>query len=376
MHKKLGRLLIIILLISALSFTAAADSPELSAYSAILYSADTGDVLYEKNADERLLIASTTKIMTAITVLENCDPRESVEILPEYCCIEGSSMYITPEHSYTVRELLLGMMLVSGNDAATALAYHTAGSIEAFADMMNEKAEALDMVNSSFKNPHGLDEAGHYSTARDLALLASYCMNNVEFMSIVSTKSCNINDLTYVNHNKLLWNYEGCMGIKTGYTKASGRSLVSCCERDGMRLVCVTLGAPDDWNDHTKLYDLGYENYTLTHIGRDNFKAEFDVISGVKPHAAAVPAKDIVLLTQASDLVSTEIYMPKIIFAGFLEGEKSGKICVYINGELAATEDLVYTEKVETDLSQRLTLRERISRLFDVRSKPYYISER
>ena len=193
--------------------------------------------------------------------------------------------------------------------------------------------------------------------------------------SVVSTKSCTVNELTYVNHNKLLWNCEGCIGVKTGYTKASGRSLVSCCERDGMRLICVTLGAPDDWNDHEKLYELGFGKYRLTRIGRDNFKAEFDVISGIKNRAGAVPARDIVLLTLPSDVVKTELYMPKMIFAGFLEGEKTGEIRVFVNGELAASEDLVYTENVETDRTQRLTTRERILRLFDVNAKPYYISE-
>jgi len=354
---------------------ACADEPEISAHSAMLFCADTGDVLFERNADERMLIASTTKIMTAIVVLESCDIDEEVGIIPEHCAVEGSLMYIKPGETYTVRELLMGLMLVSGNDAATALAYHTAGGIEEFATLMNDKARELGMKNTAYKNPHGLDELGHYSTAHDLAILAAYCMENGDFAEIVGTKSCTVGELTYVNHNKLLWDCGGCLGIKTGYTKASGRSLVSCCEGDGMRLVCVTLGAPDDWNDHKKLYDWGYDSFSLTRFDRESFRKELDVISGTIGHTCAVPEKPVCVLTRPDDAVKTELYLPRLIFAGFLEGEKVGELRVFINGELAAQENMVYTESVKTDLNQRLTLRERISRLFDIGAKPYYISE-
>ena len=373
---KMRRFVTLTALSACILFTSAyGEAPELSAHSAVLMCADTGDILYEKNADERMLIASTTKIMTAIVTLENCGLDEAVDIKPEYCAVEGSLMYIKPGESYTVRELLTGLMLVSGNDAALALAYHTAGSLEAFAALMNEKAEELGMENSAYKNPHGLDELGHYSTAHDLAVLAAYCMENVDFADIVSEKSCTVGDLTYVNHNKLLWECEGCLGIKTGYTKASGRSLVSCCERNGMRLICVTLGAPDDWNDHKKLYDEGFSGYSLIRFDSDSFRKELDIISGTISRSFAVPEKPVCVLTAEGDSIRTELYMPRLIFAGFLEGEKVGELRVFVNGELAAEENMVYTESVQTDVRKRLSLRERISRLFDIGAKPYYISE-
>ncbi len=188
-----------------------------------------------------MLIASTTKIMTALVVLENCSPDDQVKILPEYTSVEGSSMYLKAGESYTVRDLLYGMLLVSGNDAATALAYYCGGSIAGFAEMMNAKAREMGLTNSSCKNPHGLDADGHYSSAEDLAEITREAMKNELFAKIVGTKTYTIGEQTYMNHNKLLWNYDGMLGVKTGYTMAAGRSLVSCAERNGLRLICVTL---------------------------------------------------------------------------------------------------------------------------------------
>ena len=199
-----------------------------AARAAIVVHPETGAVLYEKNADERLGIASTTKIMTALVVLEHCALEEPVEILPEYTAVEGSSMYLRAGETYTVEELLYGLMLVSGNDAAVALACHTAGSVEAFADMMNDQARALGMTDSAFQNPNGLDAEGHYSTARDMAKLACAAMENETFRTIVSTKSTTVDGQTLVNHNRLLRSYNGAVGVKTGYTKTVGRTLVSC----------------------------------------------------------------------------------------------------------------------------------------------------
>ena len=198
-----------------------------AAQAAIVVHPETGTVLYEKNADARLGIASTTKIMTALVVLEHCALDESVEILPEYTAVEGSSMYLCAGETYTVEELLYGMMLVSGNDAAVALACHTAGSVQAFADMMNDKARALGMTGSAFRNPNGLDAEGHYSTARDMAALTCAAMANDTFCTIVSTRSATVGGQTLVNHNRLLRSYDGAIGVKTGFTKKSGRCLAS-----------------------------------------------------------------------------------------------------------------------------------------------------
>ena len=365
----------LVLAVSMLCTSVCADfSEDISAHSAILYCADTGDVLYEKNADEHMLIASITKIMTAIVVIENCDLDAEIVPEPEWCCIEGSSMYLDYTKSYTIRDILTGMMLVSGNDAATALACNLAGDERSFSAKMNEKAKELGMENSSFRNPHGLDDSEHYSTARDMAVLASYCMENEEFRNIVSKYTATVGEQTYVNHNKLLREYDGCIGLKTGYTMAAGRTLVSCAERNGMRLICVTLSAPDDWNDHKKLLDYGFESYSISSFSERNFRLNLPIASAVVKTAAAVPENDITVLTKSDDNVDVKLEAPRILFAGGLQGEKIGSIRVFINGELAAEENLVYTENVPVDKSVHLSGLEQMQRLVQFGAKPFYIS--
>lgn len=371
--KKIISALMVSALIISLMPAPLADGHELSAHSAIVLCADTGDVLFEKNADERMLIASITKIMTAIVVIENSELDEEIVIKPEWSAIEGSSMYANPGESYTVRELLYGMMLNSGNDAAAALACTVCGDESAFAEKMNEKAGELGLSNSSFKNPHGLDEDGHYSTARDMACLTAYCMENEDFKEIASTNCAVIKDVTYYNHNKLLREYDGCIGVKTGYTMAAGRTLVSCAERDGMRLVCVTLSAPDDWNDHKYLLDKAFSQYRIVSYRADSFKVSLNVASAIASTAEAVPKHDIVLLVDMRDSVRVSIEAPQLLFAGGIEGEKVGQLCVFVNGALAAQEDLVYTEDVKLDPAHRLRAHERFFRIFDTALRPYYI---
>lgn len=371
--KKIISALMVSALIISLMPAPLADGHELSAHSAIVLCADTGDVLFEKNADERMLIASITKIMTAIVVIENSELDEEIVIKPEWSAIEGSSMYANPGESYTVRELLYGMMLNSGNDAAAALACTVCGDESAFAEKMNEKARELGLSNSSFKNPHGLDEDGHYSTARDMACLTAYCMENEDFKEIASTNCAVIKDVTYYNHNKLLREYDGCIGVKTGYTMAAGRTLVSCAERDGMRLVCVTLSAPDDWNDHKYLLDKAFSQYRIVSYRADSFKVSLNVASAIASTAEAVPKHDIVLLVDERDSVRVSIEAPQLLFAGGIEGEKVGQLCVFVNGALAAQEDLVYTEDVKLDPAHRLRAHERFFRIFDTALRPYYI---
>ena len=264
---------------------------------------ETGTVLYEKNADERLGIASTTKIMTALVVLEHCALDEPVEILPEYTAVEGSSMYLRAGETYTVEELLYGLMLVSGNDAAVALACHTAGSVAAFADRMNDKARALGMTNSAFQNPNGLDADGHYSTARDMAKLTCAAMENETFRTIVSTRSTVVNGKTLVNHNRLLRSYDGAVGVKTGYTKTTGRTLVSCAQRGTTQFVCVTLSDPDDWNDHTHLLDWAFENYEYRCVAGDTPVYAVPVLS-----ATAEETEDFTDLNSAISTYCGEMY--------------------------------------------------------------------
>lgn len=235
---------------------AVAEALEVSATAAVLMDADMGQVLYEKNGDRQMLIASTTKIMTALVVLEHAAPDDVITVTPDHMA-EGSSMYLRAGETVRVEELLYGLLLCSGNDAALALT-ECAGGLTPFVALMNEKAAALGMAHTSFANPNGLDADGHYSTARDMAVLAAAAVENPTFRRICSSRSVTIGQRTMENHNRLLRQVEGCIGLKTGYTRAAGRTLVSCAERDGCRLVAVTLQDGDDWADHAALYDYGF----------------------------------------------------------------------------------------------------------------------
>ena len=233
-------------------------APEISAEKAILMDAASGRVLYEKRADERSLIASTTKIMTAVVAAEQCALDAKVRIPAAAVGVEGSSMYLREGEVLTVQELLYGLLLCSGNDAAVALALHCAGSVEEFAGRMNDKALALGLTGTHFVNPNGLDAQEHYSTARDLARLAAYAMQNDTLRAIAATKRVTIGSRQLTNHNRLLWSYDGAVGVKTGYTRAAGRILVSAAERGDRRLIAVTIRDPNDWADHRTLLDYGF----------------------------------------------------------------------------------------------------------------------
>lgn len=233
----------------------------ISARSAIVMDGEAGAVLYEKDPDRRSLIASTTKIMTGYLACRLLDP-EAVYTVPDAAVgIEGSSMYLQQGEELTARDLLLGLMLHSGNDAATALAILCDGDEAAFVERMNREAEALGLGHTHFANPHGLDSEENYSSARDLAVLTAAALREPLFAELVSTRQTQAAGRTLTNHNKLLWSYEGCVGVKTGYTKAAGRILVSAARRGGRLLVCVTLDDPNDWSDHRRLLDDAFSQY-------------------------------------------------------------------------------------------------------------------
>ena len=235
---------------------AVAEAVEVSATAAVLLDADTGQVLYEKNGDERMLIASTTKIMTALVVLEQASLDDTITVTQAHMA-EGSSMYLKPGETVRVEELLYGLLLCSGNDAALALADHC-GGLERFVAEMNRKAAELGMTGTSFANPNGLDQEGHYSTARDMARLAACAVKNETLVRLCSTRSVTVGGRTMTNHNRLLRSIDGCIGLKTGYTRAAGRTLVSCVRRKGRTLVAVTLQDGNDWADHAALYEFGF----------------------------------------------------------------------------------------------------------------------
>ena len=235
-----------------------APPPQVSAKSAALLDGTTGECLYEKNGDQRALNASTTKIMTGLLVCEAGDLGRTVTVPETAAGTEGSSMYLKSGETLTRRELLYGMMLHSGNDAALTLAISISGSEAAFVRQMNRRACALNLTQTHFANPHGLDSGENYSTALDLARLAQAALQNEQFRAVVSTKTITCAGRTLTNHNKLLWRYDGCIGVKTGYTRHAGRILVSAAERGGRMLIAVTISDPDDWRDHVSLLDYGF----------------------------------------------------------------------------------------------------------------------
>lgn len=335
-----------------------------AAQAAIVVHPETGTVLYEKNADARLGIASTTKILTALVVLEHCALEEPVEILPEYTAVEGSSMYLRAGETYTVEELLYGMMLVSGNDAALALACHTAGSVQAFADMMNDKARALGMTGSAFQNPNGLDAEGHYSTARDMAALTCAAMANDTFCTIVATERVTVGGQTLVNHNRLLRCYDGAIGVKTGYTKATGRTLVSCAQRGATRFVCVTLSDPDDWNDHMRLLDWAFENYAYRAVAGDASVYAVPVLSGTVQVCAAVPEEPAYLLVHPDDPVVLKTELPRFAFAPVEQGARAGTLTATGPDGQSVSVALCYAEPAALDPDVKITPLARLGRLW------------
>ncbi|MBR1456975.1 MAG: D-alanyl-D-alanine carboxypeptidase [Oscillospiraceae bacterium] len=314
-----------------------------------------GEVIYAKRAQERALIASTTKIMTALLAIENGGLDDEVTARPEFCAVEGSTMYLVPGERYTVRELLQGLLLASGNDAALALAEHTAGSVDAFVLRMNEKVRRLGLRDTHFANPHGLDAEGHYSTAEDLARLMACCMQNACFAELVRLKGSTVHGLTYANHNKLLLLCEGCLGGKTGYTEAAGRCLVSCCERDGTRLICVTLDDPQDWTDHQRLYDWAFAAYEERDV-TEGLDCRVPVIAGNADLVRITSEPQRVLLRKDA-VIRVEAELPRFTFAPLHAGERAGVVRIFADEALACEAKLIYGESVDETRRARFSWR-------------------
>lgn len=331
--KKAALMLLFALALSGRAY-AVADTPVESAAACILIEKTTGRVLYEKNADEPMLIASTTKIATALVVADSCDMDDVVEIRPEWTGIEGSSMYLAAGERYTVRELLGGLLLASGNDAAVALACHTAGSIADFAVRMNALARDVGCEHTHFTNPSGLDDAEHYSCARDLARLACRAIENDALRALFSCKSMTVGENTYYNHNKLLTRCEGVFGLKTGYTMAAGRTLVSCCEREGMTLVCVTLNDRNDWADHEALYDWGYDNWHMQTVVPPEMTVP--LVGGDAECVTVKAWEGVCLPLCADDEISFSYELPRFVFAGIAAGDRLGTAKLSVNGVFTA----------------------------------------
>lgn len=313
-----------------------------SAASAILVDADSGRVLYEQNADARMLIASTTKIMTALVAIREGDLSDVVTVKREATLTEGSSMYLKEGEQLTLETLLYGLMLCSGNDAAVAIADHVGGSQAGFVKLMNETARELGMDNSSFANPNGLDDADHYSTARDMAALACAAMENETLVRIVSTRSVTIGGRTMTNHNKLLSYMDGCIGLKTGYTRAAGRTLVSCGSRNGQRLVAVTLQDGNDWADHQALYEYGFSTYPAKRAAVLGAPLKTVPVQGGLCAAVPLAAADSFSWPLAEgEVLETRVELDSPLTAPVTAGTKAGQAVFTLDGREVGRVDLL-----------------------------------
>ena len=328
--------------------------PELSAASAVLIDGTTGRVLFEKNAHEERAMASTTKIMTALITLEQPDLDAMFTVDAEAIRVEGSSMGLREGDQVSLRTLAAGMLLASGNDAANAAAVRIGKIIPWFVEMMNEKAAELGMLQTSFETPSGLDGENHYSTAYDMAILAKAAIENEEFLEICSSERMKLSygnppyDRWLSNHNKLLSICEGTIGVKTGYTKKAGRCLVSACEREGITLIAVTLGAPDDWNDHIDLYDYGFSQLETMTLAPPQREWEIPVVGGEQDVVTATVGETIeaVLMQSDGSRIETFVELPRFLYAPVVEKQEIGTVRYTVDGMLVAEQKIRATTSV------------------------------
>lgn len=312
--------------------------------------AKTGRVLYEKDADSRSLIASTTKIMTALIVCEQCNVLDRMRIPKEAVGIEGSSMYLKEGEVLTLQELLYGLMLHSGNDAAVALAIYCGGTVEGFVGLMNDKAFRLGLTGTHFANPNGLDAPDHYSTARDLAVLTAHAMDNPIFAQTVSTKTVRVGDRSLTNHNKLLWRVEGADGVKTGYTKAAGRILVSSARRNGRRLICVTINDGDDWKDHASLLENGFSRYSVkTIVTEGECLGIRSVVGGESEQVQLLAAEGFQFSLTDREKPEIVISGPGFAYAPVVQGAEAGYAYIVLDDATVGKVPLVYGQTVEQE---------------------------
>ena len=333
----------------------------ISAEKAIVMDAVTGRVLYSLNADSQSLIASTTKIMTAYVICRRCNVLDRVRIPKEAVGVEGSSMYLREGEVLTVQELLYGLMLHSGNDAAVALAIYCGGTLEGFVDLMNEYAAALGLKGTHFSNPHGLDAPDHYSTATDLAVLAAQAMKDPIFSMTVSTKTVSAGERFLRNHNKLLWQLQGAEGVKTGYTKAAGRILVSSVSRNGRRLVAVTINAPDDWSDHALLMEHAFKNYQVKCVVSSwEVLGVIEVAGGEMGYVELIADSDFLYSLGKNDQVSIELPGLGFVYAPVCAGQRAGEAKICVNGNQVGSVPLSFGQTIEQLADEEKSLIQRI----------------
>ncbi len=315
----------------------------------------TQSVLEESNGELKLPMASTTKIMTALLVIEQVGMNEIVEIPQEAVGVEGTSLYIKKGEKYTVNELLHGLMLRSANDCAQALAWYVGkGKVSSFVNQMNAKAKSLGLKNTKFANPSGLPEKEHYTTAKELALIMFYAMKNQTFRKITATTQYKIHENTIVNHNKLLKLYSDCIGGKTGYTMEAGRCLVSVAERRGVSLICVTLGIRDDWNVHTNAYEKWFANVkevTVEEAGA--FLVSLPVAGGgevVAKNCNKVTAK----VFEGNEVVQKTIKAERFIYGNKQVGDVVGTVEYWYGSYKISESPLILEQGIEVPVKKEL----------------------
>ncbi len=346
--------LVSLLLFSAMSTgafaaTEAAAIPDVSAKSAILIELESGDVIYEYNADSPLPMASTTKIMTALLAIENRKMTDTVCVSPDAVGVEGSSVYLTKNEKLTMSDLVYALMLESANDAAAAIAIEISGSVAEFAELMNARAQKIGCDNTHFDNPHGLDGDTHYTTARDLAKIAAEALSNDIFREVVSTERHTIpleggGVRLLINHNRLLREIDSVIGVKTGFTKKSGRCLVTAAEKDGVTVVAVTLSDPDDWRDHRALLSHGLDAYECHRLaGDETVTVPVPVVGGEESFVIAVNESPVTLCLPKSDgKITSVIALDKFYFAPVEAGSRLGHVRWYNeDGDVIAEVSLI-----------------------------------
>ena len=351
MLKKIVALLLVILLVTpTFPIVSVFASLSVSAQSAILIDAATGNIIYEKNARERRSMASTTKIMTAFIALTDFDIDSETVITDEMIAVEGTSLGLRAGDKISLHDLVRGMMLTSGNDAATAIAISLCGSVKKFASLMNDKAKELGMSDTSFVTPSGLDADDHFTTAYDMAILTREALKNNDFRDIVSSSNLCISfgdpkeEHTVYNHNRLLRSYEGAIGVKTGFTKKSGRCLVSAAERNGVTLIAVTLYDPDDWRDHKNMLDYGFANTSQIILNGETQVQ--NVVGGSKDTISAyVPNHELNIAGNIDrSQVQSVILMDRFAYAPIKKGDILGKIVYTYKDTEIYTADIIANE--------------------------------
>ncbi len=321
-----------------------------TAKAACLVNAVTGEVLFEKNKDEKLPMASTTKIMTLVTAIEKTNPEDVVTVPHEAVMEEGSSAYLEEGAKISMHDLCCGLMLNSGNDAAVAIAYHISGGKEEFAREMNDTARRIGAENTSFKNPNGLDEDGHYTTAYDLAKITRYALSLPEFREIVGMRIYTASyiradgteaSIEYINHNRLLREFDGCIGVKTGFTKKDGRCLVSAAERDGAVYIAVTLNASNDWNEHKEMLEEAFGSCRMVNAVKAGDCIRHVVNDSDECRLVAASDFYVPVNGERGRAFEVEEHIPDDIYMPLNEGEKIGELSVYCDGVNVGTVDVV-----------------------------------